>query len=259
MRPTATPPWRWDTGPCPHVDFISDLHLQASHPHTASAFFDFLDQRPAAPLVVLGDLFEVWIGDDCLLSPGFDFERQCVDALKRVSGHSAVAWVCGNRDFLVGEGFHQAVGWAALNDPCVVHAPFGSCLISHGDAWCVDDADYMAFRQQTRQAQWCQQFLAQPLSSRAQQARRMREQSQHNQSAKTKWADVDLSLARSQLAAHGCHHLVHGHTHHPGDEDLGQGMHRHVLSDWELDAPGPARAQVLRWSARGFERLDVKA
>ena len=257
MSSSATHPSHWDTGACNHVDFISDLHLQASHPKTAQAFFDFLKQRHPAPLVVLGDLFEVWVGDDCLLAPAFDFERQCVKALQQASAHSTMAWVCGNRDFLVGADLHRAIGWTALHDPSVVRSPFGPCLISHGDAWCLADSDYMAFRKKIRHPDWCQSFLAQALDVREKQARHMREQSQHNQTLRTAWADVDLVLARDQLESHQCLHLVHGHTHQPQDQDLGQGMRRHVLSDWELDAPGPARAQVLRWSENGFERVAL--
>jgi UDP-2,3-diacylglucosamine hydrolase len=48
--------------------------------------------------------------------------------------------------------------------------------------------------------------------------------------------------------------MVHGHTHHPGSEPLAPGLLRHVLSDWDLDHP-PRRAEVLRWSERGFKRI----
>ena len=49
--PNAAPPVAY---------FISDLHLQESHPRTAQAFFDFLAQRAvqADQLYLLGDLFE---------------------------------------------------------------------------------------------------------------------------------------------------------------------------------------------------------
>ena len=56
-------------------------------------------------------------------------------------------------------------------------------------------------------------------------------------------------------AAAGADRLIHGHTHRPGDERLGPGLSRHVLSDWDLDGQhGPARAEVLRLDARGLHR-----
>lgn len=250
-------PMSWLTGPCDHVDFISDLHLHASTPRTAQALFDFLAQREPAPLVVLGDLFELWIGDDWLSHAEAGFERNCMQALAQACSQSPVAWVCGNRDFLVGEQVHQALGWKALKDPSVVIAAFGRCLVTHGDAWCLSDTGYMAFRNEVRSVAWQSRFLSQDLNERLNAARHMREQSQATQAQRTQWADVDLALARAQLQAHGCQHLVHGHTHQPADQDLGQGLMRHVLSDWDVDQARPARAQVLRWRAQGYERINV--
>ena len=46
--------------------FISDLHLQEDKPYVTDAFLTFLDTtaKEAERLYILGDLFEVWIGDD---------------------------------------------------------------------------------------------------------------------------------------------------------------------------------------------------
>jgi len=46
--------------------FISDLHLQAETPETTKLFFDFLvgPAQHADALYILGDFFEVWVGDD---------------------------------------------------------------------------------------------------------------------------------------------------------------------------------------------------
>ena len=207
-------PMSWLTGPCDHVDFISDLHLQATTPRTAQALFDFLAQREPAPLVVLGDLFEVWIGDDWLSHAEAGFERNCMQALAQACSQSPVAWVCGNRDFLVGEQVHQALGWQALKDPSVVIAAFGRCLVTHGDAWCLSDTGYMAFRNEVRSVAWQSRFLSQDLNERLNAARHMREQSQATQAQRTQWADVDLALARAQLQAHAPRCSVSGQARH---------------------------------------------
>ena len=46
--------------------FISDLHLQEERPDITQAFLTFLEEiaSKAERLYILGDLFEVWIGDD---------------------------------------------------------------------------------------------------------------------------------------------------------------------------------------------------
>ena len=45
---------------------VSDLHLDAARPEIARQFAGFLGgrARAARALYILGDLFEVWIGDD---------------------------------------------------------------------------------------------------------------------------------------------------------------------------------------------------
>ena len=51
--------------------------------------------------------------------------------------------------------------------------------------------------------------------------------------------------------------LVHGHTHRPADHDLGGGLRRLVLSDWDA-AAHPPRAQLLCLSPAGAQRVDLR-
>ena len=46
--------------------FVSDLHLSPARPAQTSLFLEFLAcaQKSAQALYILGDLFEVWLGDD---------------------------------------------------------------------------------------------------------------------------------------------------------------------------------------------------
>ena len=62
-----------------------------------------------------------------------------------------------------------------------------------------------------------------------------------------------------RAVAEGARVLVHGHTHRPASEQRAEGWTRHVLSDWDLDHAQPGRAEVMRWTARGFERLSPEA
>ena len=65
-------------------------------------------------------------------------------------------------------------------------------------------------------------------------------------------------LATHWLQAAGATTLIHGHTHRPAEHDLGDGLRRVVLSDWDLSAPTP-RAEVLRISAQGLQRRQLKS
>ena len=48
--------------------FISDLHIDCSRPDIVTGFFQFLDENKnnCSGLYILGDLFELWIGDDAV-------------------------------------------------------------------------------------------------------------------------------------------------------------------------------------------------
>lgn len=244
------------------VDFISDLHLQATQANTVQAWRDYLlhptGQRPDA-LVILGDLFEVWIGDDVLQDPQ-SFASQCAQALRAFAAATPVFFLCGNRDFLLGPVALSASGMQALADPTVLDFHGHRWLLSHGDALCLDDVDYQRFRAQVRSAQWQQAFLSRPLSEREAVARDLRERSEaHKQTVAHDpelWADVDAQAAREWLQRAGARTLIHGHTHRPAEHDLGDGLRRVVLSDWDADA-SPPRLEVLRLDAHGLRRLPL--
>ena len=231
------------------VDLISDLHLHDGDRATFEAWCGYLRHHQADALFILGDLFEAWVGDDAIrAAPGDDpsgFAARAADALRGAALRSPVYFMAGNRDFLVGPALASACGFALLDDPCVLSGSAGNWLLSHGDALCVDDHAYQAFRAQVRSTDWQQAFLARPLAERLAIAREMRQRSMALQAARSGWIDVDAQAARSALQAANARTLLHGHTHRPGAHDLGEGLMRIVLSDWDLQAT-PPRAQVLR-------------
>jgi UDP-2,3-diacylglucosamine hydrolase len=219
--------------------FISDLHLQESHPRTAAAFFRFLAEHAMAAreLYLLGDLFEYWAGDDDLDSP---FNKSIIDAIRAVSDAGvAVYWIAGNRDFLVGERFAQAAGLNLLAEPHVAVIGGRRIALVHGDAECTDDINYMAFRQQVRDPAWQRQFLAMPLAQRKQIIAGLREGSREAHTGKT-MAIMDVTPAAIDAlhASTGSDTIIHGHTHRPALHEDGA-RRRFVLPDWELDAEPP--------------------
>jgi UDP-2,3-diacylglucosamine hydrolase len=238
------------------VEFISDLHLSADQPKTVAAFERYWAQTEADAVFILGDLFEVWIGDDAVQAGGF--AAHMADVLSQAAAQRSVGFMAGNRDFLVGRDFLNRCGLMALADPTLINAWGHAVLLTHGDALCLSDEAYMAFRREVRTPQWRAQFLAQPLAQREQLARNMRDASQAHQRAQPpeQWADVDAAAAVAWLHQAGSADLVHGHTHRPGSEVLAPGFTRHVLSDWDVDHP-PHRAQALRLTRDGFTRVPV--
>ena len=235
------------------IEFISDLHLAANLPRTFEACEAHLFGTDADAVFILGDLFEVWIGDDTRDQP---FERRCVEMLRQASRHRVIGFMAGNRDFLVGPALLAEAGVERLHDPTLLRAFGGQWLLTHGDALCLEDVEYQAFRRTVRDAAWQQAFLARPIEERAGIARAIRSESRARQSKapdRQVWADVDATAACRWLDAAGCTTLIHGHTHRPGEQALGGARRRIVLSDWDLDAT-PSRADLLRLDAHGLQR-----
>ena len=226
------------------VDFISDLHLQAGDPLTFQAWSNYLQHTQADAVFILGDLFEVWIGDD-ILSMESGFERQCADVLRKAAGRLNLYIMCGNRDFLMGAALMSHCGCTLLEDPCVLSFADQRWLLTHGDALCLADTEYMQFRAQVRSADWQHDFLQRPLIERIALARAMREQSEARKRSDAVYADVDTEAALALLQSVQSTLMVHGHTHRPARHRVAAGSERLVLSDWDLCAQ-PPRAEVLR-------------
>lgn len=243
----APPAWR-------AIDFLSDLHLSEATPRTFAALATHLRCTEADAVLILGDLFEAWVGDDARHE---GFEAECAAMLAEASAHRFICFMAGNRDFLVGPELLRHCGMVRLDDPTVLSAFGQRVLLSHGDALCLADRDYQAFRSMVRSAAWQQRFLAQPLPERHRAAREMREESRrHTRGMPERWFDVDDAEANRWMKHGGALRLVHGHTHVPARHPLDEGLARYVLSDWDFDHAGAPRGDVLRWRAEGFERLS---
>lgn len=208
----------------------------------------------ADAVFILGDLFEAWVGDDALVLP---HAQRLAAALRDFA--RPLFFLHGNRDFLLGTTMAEACGMQLLAETCVLQAFGERLLLTHGDAQCLDDAAYQAFRAQVRQPAWQQGFLSRPLPERLQIAAQMRDASQRSQGAQKAmglpFADPDAARCREQLQRAGCRLMIHGHTHRPGRYELGDGLARLVLSDWDCESE-PRRGDALVWSPDGWQRLQ---
>lgn len=248
-------PAHWRT-----AEFISDLHLDPAEPGTLAAWREYLRTTQADAVFMLGDLFEVWVGDDTMDEPG-SFEAEAAAILREAAQHRALFFMVGNRDFLVGPAFLQRSGMTGLSDPTVFVFGTQRILLSHGDALCLDDVDYQKFRTISRSPQWMTQTLSQPLPARRALGKAMRAESQKLKDSGTEYADADTAAALQWMDATDSHWLIHGHTHRPAEHALpattdGIARCRIVLSDWHIDG-NTHRAQVLRITRQGWQRLPL--
>lgn len=215
----------------PTTYFISDLHLEATRPGTVRALRRFLlEHQDCEALYILGDLFEVWIGDDDDSQLG----REVAEMLQRFSAAGPRLYLMqGNRDFLLGKQFCQRVGGRLLRDPSVVNLYGEPTLLLHGDSLCTRDIEYQAFRKTTRTRAWQAELLARPLEERRNLARELRNRSREANSNKAEdIMDVTLEDVGRALLDHEVRQLIHGHTHRPARHEHAAGT-RWVLGDWD--------------------------
>ena len=230
---------------------ISDLHLEQERPDISRAFLHFLKARAvqAEALYILGDFFEVWIGDDAM-SP---FQRSIAQALRQLSDSGTRIYLMhGNRDFMLGKAFCREAGCTLLGDPSVVELGDERVLLMHGDSLCTQDAAYMKLRRWLRNPLSLFLLRNLPLATRHKLARKLRNESRAQTRMKASdIVDVTPSEVSRVMAAHGVRTLIHGHTHRPAEHSLavdGQDARRIVLGDWDR------QGWVLRIDQDGFEQ-----
>ncbi len=218
-----------------HSLFIADLHLDPGRPHTTALFLEFLSTqaRQAQALYILGDLFEVWIGDD----DDAPLALEVADGLQRLNASGvAVYFIHGNRDFLLGAAYARRAGLSVLPELTVIDLYGSPTLLLHGDTLCTDDTDYLAFRAKVRNPAWQRRVLWLPRFLRRFQAARMRAASQQATGQKSAAiTDVNAAAVLDCLRHCGVQRMIHGHTHRPAIHHFeleGQPAERIVLGDW---------------------------
>lgn len=234
--------------------FVSDVHLSGARPQMADAFSDFLSRqaRRARALYILGDLFDVWLGDDDERPP----HPRITEELATLTASGVPVFLLhGNHDFLIGEEFLSRTGCRLLIDPARIEVDGTPVLVMHGDTLCTRDTDYQAFRRMTRDPNNQREFLALPMVERARRAAGMRAEAHQAVQLKAEdIMDVTPDAVTDTMVEHGVRHLIHGHTHRPAIHAMvleGQPAVRIVLGDWyERDA-------VLIWDREGYRLARV--
>lgn len=228
-------------------------------------FFGFLDQAGAhaGALFLLGDIFDVWIGDDSTDNPPA-WLAQALQHLKQTSQRVPLFIGHGNRDFLMGLTLAQHIGARLLDEHCLLHTQGQTVLLAHGDEFCTTDRAYQRFRKLVRNP-WVQKlYLSLSLKQRLAIAQRARQKSMQSQAKpQSVWHDVALSSIDQALVSTGTRTVVHGHTHKPGhyvDVFDERAIDRWVLPDWEADhlkASELARGGWIVINANGISLFDV--
>ncbi|MBF7073103.1 UDP-2,3-diacylglucosamine diphosphatase [Glaciecola sp. MH2013] len=214
--------------------FISDLHLSADRSDISQCLYQFLqtDALKADALYILGDLFEVWIGDDDIT----DFSESIANALKSLSRSVPIYFIHGNRDFAIRHAFAKKAGMTILPEQYTIDLYGTRALLMHGDELCTRDVAYQKFRRKSRSWWWPRLMLMLPLKTRQRIAQKGRETSKNNQKhLSADIMDVTQSEVENVMLKHDVKLLIHGHTHRPNVHFFNLNniaMQRIVLGDW---------------------------
>jgi UDP-2,3-diacylglucosamine hydrolase len=234
--------------------FIADLHLDPWDEQRARELAGWTaSASPLCDLLILGDLFDVWVGPAQERLPGASI---VIDALRALAARGTrVHVVPGNRDFLLGRSFERCTGARIHADGCIAvwKTPDGRerrCATVHGDLLCTRDRGYQNLRRvlRSRPLLWLAPRL--PLPVGAFLARRLRRASV--QALRYKLSDeksMQASAARELARAARADVVICGHAHEARDSVLDEGARWLVL-----DAFGGAR-DTARLDSGGDLRL----
>ena len=234
--------------------FISDLHLSQERPNINELFLTFLQQQApqAEALYILGDLFEVWLGDD-MIPPAYQPALEQIAAV--VNGGTPVYVMHGNRDFFIREQFEKLTGATLIHEPCVIDLYGTATLLLHGDTLCTDDIEYQKFRAMVRNPQWQDEILSKSPQERLELAKKFREMSKTETAKKDNdIMDVNQDAVMQAMQDNQVLQLIHGHTHRPDTHQFtldNQTATRVVLPDWY------EKGGYLAVNEYGFEAHEI--
>ena len=206
---------------------VSDFHLDPDDSSRYLAITEAITRCPCDQLILAGDIFETWIGDDGATEFDFKFLEFC-------GGHSGdTLFIHGNRDFLITRDYLQTFGITLVEK---IANP--DLIVIHGDQLCTNDHDYQEFRKKVRSSSWSETFLNKPLAERQTIARDLRQASRETQAnCAEAISDAVESEIQQWLQRFSATLLIHGHTHRPAVHLHPFGL-RCVTSDWGMSGTG---------------------
>ncbi|MBK8178917.1 MAG: UDP-2,3-diacylglucosamine diphosphatase [Planctomycetes bacterium] len=232
---------------------IADLHLDAADPTAGQGFGRFLAAAAGRPaLVILGDLFDAWVGPAHGRLSG---AAAVVQALRRLTDEGTVLYVVpGNRDFLLDRWFERETGARLAPEGLLCAAgPAARLLCVHGDELCTRDLAYQRLKRVVRSGavRWLAPRLPGSLAlGVARRLRRASTQAVARKPAETKLQQTSEVLRLSRKA--GAQTLICGHAHVFRDERLEHGIRWVVLDAWGR----PRRGRTPRGGRALLSRLQ---
>lgn len=210
---------------------IADLHLASGYPTITHLFSNFCATLPQdlKHLIILGDFFEYWLGDDAADAFQLSIAQQLKD-LHYKGIH--IYFMAGNRDFLLSEQFLRHFGGIYLKDPTKIEINGLEVLLTHGDRLCTHEPGYQLFRMCVQNRLIKSFFLNLPVKWRQKIALKLRQHSKGQQRKRKVYGEIPNSAIILCLKKHHVNYLIHGHIHQAGIHYPRDNAKRIVLGDW---------------------------
>lgn len=212
--------------------FLADAHLCKPSDPNYRAMLAFLEEQRGKTelLILLGDIFEFWIGKATVI----DDYIPLVEALERMSQQGTkLVYVEGNHDFHLGPVFTQRLQCQVLPDGGSIDLDGKKIFLAHGDLANPDDSGYRHLRKFLRSGLIRTLLRIVPNSLTMAIANRGSYESRKSSGERrSRWPAREIlkPYAETILAA-GHQAIVTGHYHQPFHEKLGDGE-LIALGDW---------------------------
>ncbi|NKF51786.1 UDP-2,3-diacylglucosamine diphosphatase [Shewanella sp. WXL01] len=211
--------------------FIGDLHLSEDRHDISNAFIHFLQSGldDVDSLYIIGDLFEVWVGDDIAPPFALDIARHIAAAAKK----TPVYFIHGNRDFMLGKQYCKLADMQILPEVHKISLYGKPTVVLHGDSLCTLDKAYQRFRKFRSIGLFRWLYACLPKQKRLNIAANIRGKSvKDNQRKSYQIMDVEQSAVDALFANTDSVQMIHGHTHRPNIHTQADGNCRIVVGDW---------------------------
>ncbi len=209
---------------------IADLHLTADEADKTLLFIKFCQEQAVMTdqLFILGDLFNVWLGDDLSI----DYYQKVVLALKTLSLKTKIFIMTGNRDFLLGDDFAKQTNCTLIDAPYLLEVNNQQYVLMHGDELCTDDKGYQHLKSALQHSITKFIFLHLGIGLRLKISDQLRQKSIKAQQHKScEIMDVNIVTVNQLMQKYPGANLIHGHTHRL-DTHVNNDFTRYVLGDW---------------------------
>ena len=218
---------------------FADLHLAGERNSEIESFVDglnALDSSSTDEVVILGDLFDAWVGPGGWEEAGMPALREAFCSLKE--REVGVWFVRGNRDVLFEQADASLAGGQVV-DELLCGDPSAPQLLIHGDSFCLRDTSYQRLRKALRWPPLRKFLCALPRTWRRWLGRRLRGASQGAIGRKPldSMAVVESAVVDAGEGWGACG-VVMGHLHVGDFRELDRGVSLRVLPAWEPGSRG---------------------